>query len=147
MKNNSRDYYSVLGVEPNATTEQIKAMYHKLAKKYHADANSEDSELKKWSHEMMIELNEAYATLKDLDKRKQYDQQRNNSQSAGSGGYYASEIIHIETLEQGREILLDGMNHFQFGAPTPELEAASKEEMKKLLTKKNGKLLKNGYSQ
>ena len=62
-----RDYYEVLGVEKTATADEIKKAYRKLAKKYHPDANKEEAEKK------FKEIAEAYETLSDDGKRKQYD--------------------------------------------------------------------------
>lgn len=55
-----RDPYSVLGVSPNATDDEIKEAYRKLAKKYHPDINPD----KKLAEEMMKEINLAYDTIK-----------------------------------------------------------------------------------
>ncbi|HMK84119.1 MAG TPA: molecular chaperone DnaJ [Candidatus Bathyarchaeia archaeon] len=63
-----RDYYEVLGVQRNATKDQIKSEYRKLALKYHPDRNkSQDAE------ERFKEISEAYAVLSDDQKRTQYD--------------------------------------------------------------------------
>ena len=71
-----KDLYNILGVEPGASNDEIKRMYHKLSKKYHPDANISDPDLIKWSEARMKELNEAYDTLKDPVKRAFYDRQR-----------------------------------------------------------------------
>ena len=63
-----RDYYEVLGVGNNATDEEIKKAFRKLAFKYHPDRNSEDG-----TSEKFIEVNEAYEVLSDRDKRVAYD--------------------------------------------------------------------------
>ncbi len=65
-----RDYYEVLGVSRNATDDELKKAYRKLAKKYHPDVNPDDSE----AEAKFKEANEAYAVLSDPDKRRQYDQ-------------------------------------------------------------------------
>jgi curved DNA-binding protein len=65
----TRDYYHVLGVGKNASDEEIKRAYRKLAMKYHPDKNPN----KKEAEERFKEINEAYAVLSDKEKRKQYD--------------------------------------------------------------------------
>ncbi|MEM3880619.1 MAG: molecular chaperone DnaJ, partial [Candidatus Bathyarchaeia archaeon] len=63
-----RDYYEILGVSRNATKEEIKDAYRKLAMQYHPDRNkSPDAE------EKFKEISEAYAVLSDDEKRRQYD--------------------------------------------------------------------------
>jgi molecular chaperone DnaJ len=63
------DYYKVLGVGKNASDEEIKKAYRKLARKYHPDRNQGD----KQAEERFKEISAAYDTLSDADKRKQYD--------------------------------------------------------------------------
>lgn len=65
-----RDYYEVLGVERNASQDEIKKAYRKLALKYHPDRNPDDPEAEK----SFKEAAEAYDILGSDDKRKQYDQ-------------------------------------------------------------------------
>ena len=65
----TRDYYHVLGVNKNASDEEIKRAFRKLAMKYHPDKNPNRKE----AEERFKEINEAYAVLSDKEKRKQYD--------------------------------------------------------------------------
>ncbi|MCX7829217.1 MAG: molecular chaperone DnaJ, partial [Thermanaerothrix sp.] len=65
-----KDYYDILGVSREATSEEIKKAYRKLARKYHPDANPNDKD----AEARFKEINEAYEVLGDPAKRAQYDQ-------------------------------------------------------------------------
>jgi curved DNA-binding protein len=65
----AEDYYKMLGVSKNASKEEIKKAYRKLAMKYHPDKNKGDKE----AEETFKKINEAYAVLSNAEKRKQYD--------------------------------------------------------------------------
>ncbi|GAB4380667.1 MAG: J domain-containing protein [Elainellaceae cyanobacterium] len=67
---NFRNYYAILGVSRDATIEEIKQSYRKLARKYHPDMNPGDRE----AEEKFKDLGEAYEVLSDTGKRAQYDQ-------------------------------------------------------------------------
>ncbi len=75
----AKDYYSILGISKGASDEEIKKAYRKLAHKYHPDKKGGDE--KKFK-----EINEAYQTLSDKQKRSQYDQFGSTFEQAGAGG-------------------------------------------------------------
>ena len=65
-------YYDILEVSEKASNEIIKKAYNVFVKKYHPDVVSEDK--KAWAEENMKRINEAYETLIDPQKRKEYDE-------------------------------------------------------------------------
>ncbi len=75
-----RDYYEVLGVNKNASKDEIKSAYRKLAKKYHPDLNKDADAPEKFK-----EVQEAYDVLYDDAKRQQYDQFGHAAFEQGSG--------------------------------------------------------------
>ena len=85
MAEQKRDYYEVLGVDRNASEEEIKKAYRKLAKKYHPDMNPGDKDAEK----KFKEASEAYAVLSDAEKRRQYDQFGHSAfdGTGGAGGF------------------------------------------------------------
>ncbi len=79
------DYYKVLGIDKNASQDDIKKAYRKLARKFHPDLNPNDKE----SHKKFQQVNEANEVLSDPEKRKKYDQ-------------YGKDWQHAEHFEQAR---------------------------------------------
>jgi molecular chaperone DnaJ len=79
------DYYEVLGVSRNATEDELKRAYRKLAMKYHPDKNQGDKD----AEAKFKEINEAYEILSDKEKRQLYDQfgHAGVNQNAGAGGF------------------------------------------------------------
>jgi molecular chaperone DnaJ len=77
-----QDYYAVLGVPSSATQEEIKKAYRKLAAKHHPDKNPNNPK----AADTFKGISEAYQTLGDADKRKQYDDMRRLGAFGGFGG-------------------------------------------------------------
>ena len=83
MATEKRDYYEVLGVGRNATDEEIKRAYRKLAVKFHPDKNPDDPH----AEEKFKELGEAYDVLMDPDKRAAYDRFGHAAFAHGGAGF------------------------------------------------------------
>ena len=80
------DYYKILGLNKNATEEEIKKAYRKLARKHHPDLNPNDKE----AHIKFQQINEANEVLSDPEKRKKYDA-------------YGENWKHADQFEQARQ--------------------------------------------
>ncbi len=80
------DYYKVLGLDKNASTDDVKKAYRKLARKYHPDLNPNNADAQK----TFQQINEANEVLSDPEKRKKYDQ-------------YGENWKHAEQFEQARQ--------------------------------------------
>lgn len=79
------DYYNILGLTKQASSEEIKKAYRKLARKFHPDLNPNDAE----AHKKFQQINEANEVLSDAEKRKKYDQ-------------YGENWKHADQFEQGQ---------------------------------------------
>ncbi len=77
-----RDYYDILGVSRNASQDEIKSAFRRLARKYHPDVSSEPD-----AEERFKEINEAYAVLSDPQKRAAYDRFGHAGVGRGAGGF------------------------------------------------------------
>ena len=93
-----RDYYEVLGVPKNASSEEIKSAYRRLAKKYHPDLNPDN---KKEAEKKFREVSEAYEVLMDPQKRRLYDQYGHEgiSQTFREGNFTWDQFTHFSDIE------------------------------------------------
>ncbi len=96
-----KDYYKVLEVDKNATPEDIKRAYRKLARKYHPDVNPGD----KQAEERFKEINEANEVLSDPEKRQKYDQY----------GQYWNQAQQGVRPPQGGGVDVEGFDFDQYG--------------------------------
>jgi curved DNA-binding protein len=80
------DYYKILGLDKNATADDIRKAYRKLARKHHPDLNPNDKE----AHKKFQQINEANEVLSDPEKRKKYDQ-------------YGKDWQHADEFERARQ--------------------------------------------
>jgi len=83
MAKGQRDFYEVLGVKRDASGDEIKKAYRKLARKHHPDANPNDPK----AEERFKQVSTAYEVLSDADKRKQYDAGPSAFFGQGQGGF------------------------------------------------------------
>src|SRR6202042_688832 len=98
---NFKDYYALLGVPKNAAEKDIKSAYHKLARKWHPDANPNNT---KEAEEKFKEISEAYEVLGDPEKRKKYDVLGPNWQQASQ---QAEQQRRYRTNVDGEEFEFD----------------------------------------
>ena len=84
----AKDYYKVLGIDKNATKEEIKKAYKKLAKKYHPDLNKDKDAEQKFK-----EINEAASVLADDEKRTQYDQFGTTAEGFSGQGFNFDDLM------------------------------------------------------
>src|SRR5437868_13328650 len=96
---NKRDYYEVLGVERNATAEEVKRSYRKLAVQFHPDKNPGDPT----AEEKFKELGEAYDILMDADKRAAYDRFGHAAFAQGTAGARGGGAARSEERRVGKE--------------------------------------------
>ena len=82
---NGKDYYKVLGIDKNASEEDVKKAYRKLAREHHPDVVSEND--KEAAEKRFKEINEAYRVLSDAEKRKMYDTYGTAEPNQGFGGF------------------------------------------------------------
>jgi len=109
-----KDYYEILGVPRNATEEEIKKAYRKLALKYHPDRNPNN---KKEAEEKFREISEAYEVLMDPEKRALYDRYGHEGLKGAfrEGGFTWRDFTHFDDLEDIFGDLRDFFERFTFG--------------------------------
>lgn len=107
----SKDYYETLGVSKDASQEEIKRSFRKLAKQYHPDVNKEPG-----AEEKFKEIGEAYAVLSDENKRKAYDQYGSaafeNGGQGGPGGFGGFNPGDINLEDILRDVFGGGFSGF-----------------------------------
>ena len=104
----NKDYYEILGVNKDATDEEIKRAFRKLAKQYHPDINKEPGAEAKFK-----EIGEAYAILSDPNKRKQYDQFGSAAfENGGAGGFSGFDMNDIDLGDILRDVFGGGFSGF-----------------------------------
>ncbi len=91
-----RDYYDVLGVRKNASPEELKSAYRKLAVKYHPDKNPND----KTAEEKFKEASEAYGVLSDKSKKENYDNFGHAAFENGGGGQGGFSVMQLSRMEE-----------------------------------------------
>ncbi len=112
MPSTKRDYYEILGVPRNASQEEIKKAFRKLARKYHPDINKSPE-----AQEKFKEINEAYQVLSDPEKRKLYDMYGHSAFEGSGQGARAQDFGG--TIPDFEDILRDffgGDFGFDFGS-------------------------------
>jgi molecular chaperone DnaJ len=109
-----RDYYEILGVSRDASSDDIKRAYRKLALKYHPDKNPDN---RKEAEEKFKEISEAYEVLSDPQKRSTYDQfgHAGVESTFGSGGFTWENFTHFDDLRDIFGDIGDLFSDFGFG--------------------------------
>jgi molecular chaperone DnaJ len=105
-----KDYYEILGLSENASDQEIKKAYRRLAKKYHPDANPNN----KMAEQRFKEVSEAHDVLSNPQKRKQYDQLRKMGQGGFTGfeGFKGYEDVFSRRGAKGRTFTFEDLGGF-----------------------------------
>ncbi|WP_298360763.1 J domain-containing protein [Runella sp.] len=114
-----KNYYGILGVTNNASIAEIKDAYRKLSKKFHPDKNEGD----KFFEEMFKSIQEAYSTLSDEQKRKDYDMRFKNFTNSSSYQEAAQEALRKEAERLRKEREQFTRQQFEFAQEALRREA------------------------
>lgn len=101
-----RDYYEILGIGRDASSDEVKGAFRSLARQYHPDVNKASD-----AEERFKEINEAYAVLSDDDKRAAYDRYGHAGVN-GMGGFPDFSSVSLEELMR---MMAEGFGFFDFG--------------------------------
>jgi DnaJ-class molecular chaperone len=104
-----KDFYQILGVAENATQDEIKKAYRRLAVEHHPDKGGDENKFK--------EISESYDTIGDENKRSQYDNQRRNPfANMGGGGFNPFEDMFNQMHTQRKRAVPDKIIEIIVGA-------------------------------
>lgn len=106
-----RDYYEILGVKRDASEEEIKKAYRKLAMQFHPDRNPGDHT----AEERFKEVAEAYEVLRERDKRERYDRYGHSGLRGGFGGFETARDFEMDLAEALRTFMSEGLFGEFFG--------------------------------
>jgi molecular chaperone DnaJ len=112
-----RDYYEILGVSRDASTDEIKKAYRRVAKQFHPDKTQGDKE----SEEKFKEACEAYEVLSDPEKRARYDSYGHEGVKFGNGQFRYNDFSHADEFADIFSSIFDSF----FGGQTARRHAAS----------------------
>jgi len=92
-----KDYYEILGVSRDASSDDLKKAYRRLARENHPDTSKDPKEV---AEEKFKEISEAYEVLSDEGKRKTYDQYGHAGvgQQFGAGGFSWNDFTHFDDI-------------------------------------------------
>ena len=123
-----KDFYAILGISTNAEIEVINAAYRAMAKKYHPDVYQGD---KKFAEQKIKDINEAFETLSDADKRRSYD--KNYNKESGSGSFNDYNDTSDENFDWYDEYLKDAWSIVTEYYPEAEIERKRLAKLQKKL--------------
>lgn len=101
-----KNYYEILGLEPNATNDEIKTAFRKLSMKFHPDKNDGDNYFEQWTKK----VNEAYETLGNNEKKRIYDENLNGNYSRKQNVNSHSSTSEKEILNKIKELTPEFLN-------------------------------------